>query len=374
MQASIERGAGVTHKKIGRLAHAKATKFRAKKVGLPPGTLIYVGDQKIERPIISFFDYDPGKLEAQQDVNLAACLELKSSSTVSWINLDGIHDIPLLEQFGQSFGLHPLALEDVLNTQHRPKLEEFEGYSLIIMKMLEFDEETEQISAEQVSMVMAPRYVLTFQERPGDVFDGLRDRLQRSNGRIRQRGTDYLVYGLIDSIVDSYFHVLEKLGDRLALLEERLISAPDQDCQHRIHHFKRELLNLRKLVWPLREVISELYSGEAQLVEESTAVYLRDLHDHVIQVLDTVELYRDTVSGLLDLYLSSISYRMNEVMQVLTIMASLFIPLTFIAGIYGMNFENMPELKLSWGYPAVWGVMLACVIGMLAYFKRKKWF
>jgi len=364
----------VTKKKIGRSAQLGATKFRAKKVGLPPGALIYVGEQKIERPIISFFDYDPGKLEARQDVSLDACLELKSSSTVSWINLDGIHDTALLEKFGQGFGLHPLALEDILNTQHRPKLEEFEGYSLIIMKMLEFDEAREEITAEQVSMVLTPHCVLTFQERPGDVFDGLRERLQRSNGRIRQRGTDYLVYGLIDSIVDSYFHVLEKLGDRLALLEERLITEPDQDCQHRIHHFKRELLNLRKLVWPLREVISQLYSGDAQLVEETTAIYLRDLYDHVIQVLDTVELYRDTVSGLLDLYLSSISYRMNEVMQVLTIMASLFIPLTFIAGIYGMNFENMPELKLSWGYPAVWGLMLACVAGMLIYFKRKKWF
>lgn len=351
-----------------------ARKFRAKTVGLPPGALIHVGEQKIERPVISFFDYDPGKLESRQDVSIEECLAMKSSSTISWINLDGIHDIPLLEKFGQNFDLHPLALEDILNTQHRPKLEEFEDYSLIILKMLEFNEETEQISAEQISLVLTPHYVLSFQERPGDVFDGLRDRLRRSNGRIRQRGTDYLVYGLIDSIVDSYFQILEKLGDRLALLEEQLIVAPNQDCQHKIHHFKRELLNLRKLVWPLREVISQLYSGEAQLVEETTAVYLRDLYDHVIQVLDTVELYRDTVSGLLDLYLSSISYRMNEVMQVLTIMASLFIPLTFIAGIYGMNFENMPELKQSWGYPAVWGIMIACVIGMLTYFKRKKWF
>jgi magnesium transporter len=364
----------VARKKNEAGARLTVKKFRAKKIGLAPGTLIHVGEQKVKRAALDFFDYDPGKIEAQQDVSVEDCLALKSSSSVSWINLSGIHDIPLLEKIGQSFDLHPLVLEDILNTQHRPKLEEFEGYSLIILKMLEFNEETEQVSAEQVSLVLTPHYVLSFQERPGDVFDGLRERLQRSNGRIRQRGTDYLVYGLIDSIVDSYFHILEKLGDRLALLEERLIVEPDQDCQQRIHHFKRELLNLRKQIWPLREVISQLYGGEAQLIEDSTAVYLRDLYDHVIQVLDTVELYRDTVSGLLDLYLSSISHRMNEVMQVLTIMASMFIPLTFLAGIYGMNFEYMPELKFAWGYPVLLLVMLGCAVGMVIYFKRKKWF
>jgi magnesium transporter len=369
-----ERSVGVSRKKTALGVKLAAKKYRAKKIGLAPGTLIHVGEQKVDRPVLDFFDYDPGKIEVQQDVSVEDCLVLKSSSSVSWINLNGIHDIPLLEKIGQSFDLHPLALEDILNTQHRPKIEEFEGYSLIILKMLDFDEQTEQINAEQISLVLTPHYVLSFQERPGDVFDGLRERLQRSNGRIRQRGTDYLVYGLIDSIVDSYFHILEKLGDRLALLEERLVADPDQDCQHRIHHFKRELLNLRKQVWPLREVISELYGGEAQLIEETTAVFLRDLYDHVIQVLDTVELYRDTVSGLLDLYLSSISHRMNEVMQVLTIMASMFIPLTFLAGIYGMNFEHMPELQLAWGYPGLLLVMLACAVGMVIYFKRKKWF
>lgn len=370
----MQKRVGVTRKKLRLSARSKTKKFRAKQVGLAPGTLVHVGEQKVDRPVLDFFDYDPGMIDVRHDVSIDDCLALKLSSTVSWINLSGIHDIPLLEKIGQHFELHPLVMEDILNTQHRPKLEEHEGYSLIILKMLEFDEETEQIGAEQLSLVLSSHYVLSFQERPGDVFDGLRDRLMRSNGRIRHRGTDYLVYGLLDSIVDSYFHILEKLGDRLALLEEQLIVQPDQECQHRIHHYKRELLNLRKLVWPLREVISELYSGEAQLIEETTTVYLRDLQDHVVQVLDTVELYRDTVSGLLDLYLSSISYRMNEVMQVLTIMASLFIPLTFIAGIYGMNFENMPELKLTWGYPAVWLVMLICVGGMLIYFKRKKWF
>ncbi|PLX80008.1 MAG: magnesium and cobalt transport protein CorA [Desulfuromonas sp.] len=349
-------------------------RIRAKEVGLPPGTLVHVGGRKMEQPVLSFFDYDPVHLDIQENVSFESCLQLKESSTVSWINLDGIHDIPLIEKFGSEFGIHPLALEDILNTEHRPKIEDFEDFSLIILKMLQFNETSGEIETEQVSLLLSKRYVLSFQERPGDVFDGLRDRLQRSNGRIRQRGTDYLAYALLDSIVDSYFHILEKVGDRLALLEEQVSVRPDQECMQQIHRYKSELIKLRKSIWPLRDVISELQRGESGLIAESTSLYLRDLYDHTIQVLDTVEIFRDTVSGLLDLYLSSISQRMNEVMQVLTIMATIFIPLTFIAGIYGMNFEYMPELKWRWGYPAVWGLMGGCLLGMLIYFKRKKWF
>ncbi len=346
---------------------------KAKEVGLPPGTLIHVGEQKIETPIIGLVDYFQDHYDMRTDITIEEATSYRDSESVSWINLSGIHDISIIELFGQRFGIHVLALEDILNTQHRPKVEEMEGFSLIILKMLFFDEETQSIDTEQISLILGPHFVLTFQEREGDIFDAVRSRIKRSNGRIRQRGPDYLAYALIDSIVDSYFNILERVGDNLAQLEEDLLGNPDKSTLARIHHYKRQLMLLRKSVWPLREVISELYKEESPLIKEDTQVFLRDLYDHTIQVLDTVEIFRDTVSGLQDLYMSAVGNRMNEIMKVLTIMASIFIPLTFVAGIYGMNFEYIPELKWRWGYFAVWGFMLACVAGMLVYFKRKRW-
>jgi len=347
--------------------------IRAKEVGLPPGSLIHVGKQKIERPVISLTDYDRDDHKTLTGISIEDAAAHKESDTVSWINLSGIHDTRIIEQFGQKFDIHPLALEDILNTHHRPKVEEMEGYTLIILKMLFFDDATQQIDTEQISLVLGPKYVITFQEREGDVFDGVRDRLQRSHGRIRQREADYLAYALIDSIVDSYFHILEKVGDRLASLEEELVREPDEKSLGKVYHYKRELMKLRKSVWPLREVINELYKEEPVFISEGTRVFLRDLYDHTIQVIDTIEIFRDTVTGLQDLYMSAVGNRMNEIMKVLTIMASIFIPLTFIAGVYGMNFEYIPELKWRWGYFAVWGVMITCVVVMLIYFKRKKW-
>ncbi len=312
-------------------------------------------------------------MNTRDDITIVEAAQCKETGTVSWLNLSGIHDISVIEQFGQHFDIHPLALEDILNTQHRPKVEEMEGYALIIVKMLFFDEQTQAIDSEQVSLILGRNYVITFQEREGDVFEGVRGRLQRSHGRIRQRGPDYLAYALLDSIVDSYFAILEKVGDRLTLLEEELTRNPDQTALAKIYHYKREILKLRKSIWPLRELINELYKEEPAFITEGTRVFLRDLYDHTIQVLDTIEIFRDTVTGLQDLYMSAVGNRMNEIMKVLTIMASIFIPLTFIAGIYGMNFEYIPELKWRWGYFAVWGVMVVCVAGMLVYFKRKKW-
>ena len=352
----------------------KLFNVKAKEVGLPPGTLIHVGQKKAERPTVGVIDYGPQHFTTLNDIGVDEAGNFQKTDTVSWINLSGIHDIQIIEQIGQVFGIHPLALEDVLNTLHRPKVEEADGYALIIVKMLFFDETSLAIDSEQISLILGPHYVLSFQEREGDVFDGVRDRLQRSNGRIRQRGPDYLAYALLDSIVDSYFQILEKVGDHLAQLEEELIDNPDQSALSKIHHFKREILALRKSVWPLREVINELYKDGSSHITEGTQVFLRDLYDHSIQVLDTVEIFRDTVSGLQDLYMSSVGNRMNEIMKVLTIMASIFIPLTFIAGIYGMNFDYIPELKWRWGYFGVWGLMISCVIGMIFFFRRKKWF
>ena len=352
----------------------KLFEIKAKEVGLAPGTLVHVGEQKIEKPELTIIDYDPERLERHDDVTIDACIPLKETDSVSWINLYGLHDIDLIEQLGENFGIHKLALEDILNTTHRPKFEIFDDYVLIILKMLSFDEEKVHVIAEQFSFVFGKKHVLSFQERRGDVFNGVRERLERKSGRIRHRGTDYLVYALIDSVVDSYFHILERIGDHLEALEQDLIREPTQDCLNRIYHFKNQLLALRKSIWPLREVIAEMQKEECTLIDPSTQVFLRDLYDHSIQVIDTVEIFRDTVSGLLDLYMSSVSNRMNEVMKVLTIMASIFIPLTFIAGIYGMNFEYMPELKWRWAYPAIWMVMGATVAGMVLFFKKKRWF
>lgn len=345
-----------------------------KKIGLSPGSLIHVGEQKLERPVFSYLDYSETQFSEQADVSLETCLELRNAPTVSWINMDGLHDIVQVEAFGKAFELHPLTLEDILNTNHPQKFEEFDNCALLITKMFFFDEVSSRIRAEQISLVLTAENVLTFQEQPGDVFDGVRERLQRKSGRIRQRGADYLAYALLDSVVDSYFHVLEKIGDRLDYLETELIDRPTQELLQQVHQLKGQLIYLRKAVWPLREMVSGLMHSESPLIKETTNVFLRDLYDHGIQVLDTVESFRDAASGLVDLYMSSVSQRMNEVMQVLTIMASIFIPLTFVAGIYGMNFEVMPELKWRYGYLMVWGLMLVCGFGMLWFFKRKKWF
>lgn len=348
--------------------------IKAKEVGLPPGSLVHVGEQKVEKPVISLVDYGPEHFDTRTDITIDEATACKETTTVSWINLSGIHDISLIEQFGHKFGIHSLALEDILNTHHRPKVEEMDGYALIILKMLFFDEDSQTIDTEQISLILGHNYVITFQEREGDVFDAVRGRLQRSSGRIRQRGTDYLAYALIDSIVDSYFHILEKVGDQLAGLEEELVQNPSQSSLARVHHYKRELLKMRKSIWPLRDVINELYKEEPAYIMEDTRVFLRDLYDHTIQIVDTIEIFRDTVSGLQDLYMSAVGNRMNEIMKVLTIMASIFIPLTFIAGIYGMNFEYIPELKWHYGYFMAWAVMLCCVVGMVLYFRSKKWF
>jgi len=346
----------------------------AKKIGLPPGSLIHIGEQKMERPIFSYIDYSDDHYITQSDVSLDDCLQFKNPRTVSWINLDGVHDIHQVEAFGKAFDLHPLILEDILNTNHPPKFEEFENIALIIMKMFYFDEQSFRIQAEQISMVLTADNVLTFQEQPGDVFNEVRGRLLRKSGRIRQRGADYLAYALLDSVVDSYFHILEKVGDRLDYLETELINHPSHELLQQVHQMKGQLIFLRKTVWPVRELIGKLLHSESPLIHETTNVFLRDLYDHGLQVQETVESFRDSASGLVELYMSSVSQRTNEVMQVLTIMASIFIPLTFIAGIYGMNFETMPELKWRYGYAMVWGIMILCLCGMLWFFKRKKWF
>jgi magnesium transporter len=348
-------------------------RIESRKIGLPPGTLIHIGQRKVDKTRIRVLDYDEKSLDEREPASIEACFDLIGSPTVTWINIDGLHEVDVIEKIGGCFNLHPLVLEDIVHTEQRPKLEDYEDYLFIICKMLFYDHNEEQVMVEQFSMILGPHYLITFQEGLGDVFDPIRERLRKGKGRIRKMGADYLAYALLDAIVDSYFIVLEKMGESLEVLEDEVVAGPTPETLQSIHYLKRELIFLRKALWPLREVVGVLERRDSHLVDEKTTVYLRDVYDHTIQVIETVETYRDMVTGMLDVYLSGLSNRMNEVMKVLTIMATLFIPLTFIAGVYGMNFKHMPELQWAWGYPLIWGVMALVAGAMLLYFRSKRW-
>ncbi|MDD5723633.1 MAG: magnesium/cobalt transporter CorA [Syntrophales bacterium] len=343
------------------------------KTGLPPGTLVHVGERKAEEIKITIMDYDQTAFQEKQVQTVEECFPFKETPTVTWINIDGLHEVAVTEKIGKYFGLHPLIQEDILHTGQRPKMEDFDTYILIILKMLHFDDEASTVKTEQISIILGSNFVISFQEMEGDVFDPLRERIRTGKGRIRRMGADYLAYALLDSVVDHYFILLEKCGERIELLEEELALDPKPEILQAIHNLKQEIIFLRKSVWPLREVISGLERIESSLIHDDISMYLRDLYDHTIQVIDSVETYQDILSGMIDLYLSSVSNKMNEVMKVLTIFASIFIPLTFMAGVYGMNFEFMPELKVKWAYPALWGAMITVAGSLLIFFKRKKW-
>jgi len=344
-----------------------------KKAGLPPGTLIHVGEKKAEKIRIQLFDYDETHVQERELEKIEDCFPYKDSPTVTWINIAGLHQVDVIEKVGNHFGLHPLVLEDILHTDQRPKMDDYDDYLFIVTKMLYNDGDENRLLAEQVSIVLGPNYIISFQESEKDIFDQIRDRLRKSKGRIRKMGADYLAYSLMDAIVDNYFIVLERIGGEIELLEEELVTDPKPDTSQAIHLLKHEMIFLRKSVWPLRETINVLEKGESDLIREKTIFFLRDLYDHTIQVIDTIETFRDMLSGMLDVYLSSVSNRMNEVMKVLTIMATIFIPLTFIAGVYGMNFKYMPELEWPWGYPLVAGFMIVLGIGMMVWFRHKRW-
>ena len=352
---------------------AKLIKRRSKKAGLPPGTLVHIGEKKAAVPKINVMDYDEAHFQENEIKTIEECFIFKDKPTVTWINVDGLHQVEILEKLGECYGLHPLVLEDILNTDQRPKMEDYGEYIYIVLKMLDYNDKSNEIESEQISLILGPNFVFSFQEREGDTFNPIRERIRNSKGRIRKMGADYLAYTLLDSIVDNYFIILEKLGEKIEFLEEKLVTHPTSEILQVIHHLKREMIFLRKAVWPLREVVSGLGRGESSLIKESTKVYLRDVYDHTIQTIDTIETYRDMVSGMLDIYLSSVSNRLNAVMKVLTIIATIFMPLTFIAGIYGMNFKYMPELEWRWGYPAILLIVVFIGVSMLIYFKRKKW-
>jgi magnesium transporter len=348
-------------------------KRTSKKTGLSPGTLIHIGEKKAEEVKIFLMNYDQKQLQEEELNNIEESFAYKDTPPITWINIDGLHDVDIIDKIGRHFGIHPLTLEDIVNTGHRPKTEDFEDYDYIVLKMLTYDEDKNHISAEQISFILGPHYLISFQETEGDVFNFVRERIRKAKGRIRKSGSDYLAYALTDAIVDHYFLVLEKIGEKIELLEEDLLDDTQTETLQSIHHLKREMIFFRKQVWPIRDILSTLMKEETSLIQETTRIFIRDLYDHTIQVMDTIESFRDVLSGLQDLYLSTVSNRMNEVMKVLTIMATIFIPLTFIAGIYGMNFEFMPELKWRWSYPVLWMLLVAIFLFMVFWFKKKKW-
>ncbi|WMW25463.1 magnesium/cobalt transporter CorA [Methanolobus sediminis] len=345
----------------------------SRKAGLVPGTLIHIGEERTEKPKITIIDYDKENYQERVVENVEECFPFKDYPTVSWINIDGIHQVDIIEKLGKHFGLHPLVMEDIVHTTQRPKMEDYDSYIYIVLKMLWFNDGDIDVKAEQVSIILGENFVLSFQELEGDTFNFVRERIRNSKGRIRQVGADYLAYALLDSIVDNYFIIIEKFGERIEDLEEELVENPDPGTLQNIHDLKKEMIYMRKSVWPLREVISGLDRSESYLIKDTTFVFLKDIYDHTIQVADAIETYRDILSGILDVYLSSISNKMNEVMKTLTIIATIFIPLTFLAGMYGMNFTYMPELGWKWGYPAVWVINILICISMYVYFHRKNW-
>jgi len=346
---------------------------RSKKAGLPPGSLVHIGEKKAERTKIMIIDYDEQNFQEKEARTVEECFPFKETATVTWINIVGVHDSEVVSKVGSHFCIHSLILEDIMTTQQRPKMEDMGEYIYVVVRMLSYEGRKREVLSEQVSLIIGSNFVISFQENGGDVFNSVRERIRTGKGRLRKLGPDYLAYSLLDSIVDNYFLVLEKLGEKVEDLEEELISDPGRKTLHEIHVLKREMIFLRKSVWPLREVVSGLERAESRLIKESTGIFLRDVYDHTIQVIDTVETYRDMLSGMLDMYLSSVSNRMNEVMKVLTIIATIFIPLTFIAGVYGMNFKFMPELDWRWGYFAILVFMFGISVLMLILFKRKKW-
>lgn len=351
----------------------KFIKRISKTAGHVPGELVHVGEKKVDEVKVSVIDYDDKNFQEKIIANIEELLPFKDTPTVTWININGLHDVDFIEKIGNNFEMHPLTLEDIVNTGQRPKYEDFDQYIFVTLKILMFDEEKKEIISEQVSLVFGANFVISFQEIEGDVFNPIRERIRNAKGRIRKMGPDYLAYSLLDAVVDNYFSILEKFGEKIEGMEEDLVANPTPQTLQAIHDLKRDAIFLRKSVWPLREVAGGLERSESILIKKETHIFLRDVYDHTIQVIDTIETFRDMVSGMLDIYLSSVSNRMNEVMKVLTIFAAIFIPLTFMAGVYGMNFEFMPELKWKWGYFALLGLMAVVGFGMLFHFRRKKW-
>lgn len=348
---------------------------RRSPVGSAPGTLISHPDAL--PPVLHAIGFGPDTFEEIEVSTPEELAALRGRWPLLWVDATGVGDADAVAAIGETFGLHRLALEDVVNVHQRPKVEEYPDHLFAVARMATLGD---RVDTEQVSLFLGSDWVLTFQEREGDVWEPVRNRLRLGRGRIRMAGADYLFYALLDAVVDGYYPVLEEFGERLEFLEEEVIEDPREGLVGVIHAARRDALALRQSVWPMREAVGQLYRDEFRLITAETRIYLRDAYDHTIQVIDLLENYREMSSALLDVYLSSVSQKMNEVMKVLTMIATIFIPLTFIAGIYGMNFDpesspwNMPELSWYWGYPAVWSIMIFIAVALVVFFRKKRWF
>lgn len=351
----------------------KRARFQTQHIGLPPGTLLPQGDRTNEPVDKTYFTFNQADFTERGLDYDELPDDLTNRRVVSWLNYSGIHDSILLEQLSGKLQVHSLALEDIQNLEHRPKIEEFGSLLLIIFKMLRWDEESSSIDSEQVSLLLGKEFVVTFQERGGDVFDPIRERIRKGTGRIRKSGADYLAYTMIDTVIDNYYLIVERVEEKIEELEEAIHEESREFEITRLHHFKRQAIALRRAVWPLREMISTCIRDEYQLIDKKTKLFLKDVYDHVLQVADSVEIIRELLLSLTDSYNSRISNSTNSVMSILTVIATIFIPLTFIAGIYGMNFSYMPELNWRWGYFAVLGVMGVVGVLMFFLFKKRKW-
>ena len=341
--------------------------------GLSPGSLVFIGNKKVENVCIRVIDYDGTQLKEDELKDIAQGKAFKQTNTVTWINVDGLHDLALMKEIGNTFELHPLLMEDIVNTGQRPKLEEFDNCLFLILKMLRYDSEKEMIIAEQLSLVLGNHFLLTFQEQPGDVFEPVRERIRKQNARIRSSGIDYLAYALLDRVVENYVFIIERLGEKIEDIEEEVLENAGPAVMEKIHTFKHEMNYIRKSIRPAREAITQLAKLDSELINAHTTPFLKDLQDLITQAAEAIDTYQDMLSDQLNLYNSVVGNRMNDIMKVLTIFAAIFIPLTFIAGIYGTNFEYLPELKYKYSYFIFLGVMIAVAMGMLIYFRKKKW-
>jgi magnesium transporter len=351
----------------------KSFRRMASKVGMPPGSLVYTGEAEHPTAQITVTRYNEQTIVESQLEAFDACLMVADPGEVTWINVTGVSRVKDLEKLGECFKIHPLVLEDILEVGQRPKVEDYDDYLYIVLNSIRPVGEGEELAAEEISLVLGPHYLLSFYAGDDDIYAAVRERLLQAKGRIRKLGADYLAYALIDLVVDNYFIVLERFGDQVESLEDEVVARPSPQTLRDVHQFKNDMIMLRKSLWPLREVIARLERRESPLISENLGNYFRDVYDHTIIAIDTVETYRDILSGMLDIYLSSMSNRLNQIMKVLTIIATIFMPLTFITSLYGMNFKNMPELQWEYGYFMVLGMVVVIAVAMLEYFRRKQW-
>jgi magnesium transporter len=357
-----------------------AIKYRNKKKDLSPGSSVFTGDKKVDEIVVTIFNYNEQQFEEKKIESIDELTHLKEKAKTLWVNIAGLHDVTLIEKVCEIFGIHSLAIEDILNVNHSPKIEEHDNFLFLILKVIEFDKSKHELNIEQISIVLGKNYVITFQENVADVFDVIRERIRTAKGRIRKAGADYLMYRLLDSIVDNYFITLEYVDDKIEFAEEKLLDNSDESFLKEIHNLRKDILKLRRAVYPMRDMTYYLQRGENPLIQRSTIMFARDLHDHITNNIETIENYREIINGVLEVHLTNASHRMNQVIKLLTMISTIFIPLTFIVGIYGMNFNtqvsifNMPELNWKYGYLFVMFIMIAIAVSLVVFFKRKKWF